>query len=163
MIRASFRNLLINLTSLEQIHEEVIKFFADIRKKHRKIGYVAGIITSDGPGKIELNRKRLIEYTDRLEGLYDYPLFSAVDIFSDEIYDRIEEKKLDADTRERKFAKFWGGVIRSGHLTDIFMTPGWQRSKGATIEHNTAKEIGLKIHYYENIVQAVPRTSSSSI
>ncbi|MEK6839928.1 MAG: hypothetical protein AABX72_03230, partial [Nanoarchaeota archaeon] len=105
-----------------------MKFFTDIRKKYEKIGYVAGIITSDGPGKIEVNRKRLIKYTDILEGLYDFPLFSAVDIFSDEVYERTEEKMLDADIRDKRFAKYRGRDIRSGHVTDIFMTPGWQRS-----------------------------------
>ncbi|MCL5113988.1 MAG: hypothetical protein M1372_02350 [Patescibacteria group bacterium] len=109
MIRHSFKNLLVNSTSLEQIYEEIIKFFADIRKQYEKIGYVSGIITSDGLDKIEYNRKKLMKYTKVLEEINNFPLFSAVDIFSDDIYLRIKEKDMEHNEREKKFAWFWGG------------------------------------------------------
>jgi len=45
-----------------------------------------------------------------------------------------------------------GGAIRSSYVTDIFMTPGWQRSKGAIAEHRIAKTKKIKIHYLETAI-----------
>lgn len=35
------------------------------------------------------------------------------------------------------------------HCDGIYMLQGWQSSKGATLEHHIAKELGLKITYQE--------------
>ncbi|MCL5113987.1 MAG: DUF4406 domain-containing protein [Patescibacteria group bacterium] len=37
------------------------------------------------------------------------------------------------------------------------MTPGWERSKGAILEHRVAKRNRLEIHYYNNIIQLGPQ------
>lgn len=77
-------------------------------------------------------------------------MFSAIDVFSSEIYERLAEWKLPFNEREVKARSFWRKILKSGHVTDIFMTPRWEKSKGATDEHKTAKEIGLKIHYIKD-------------
>lgn len=46
--------------------------------------------------------------------------------------------------------KFWRDILESGHVTDIFMTPRWEQSKGAIDEHEAAKQLGIKIHYMNN-------------
>ena len=116
-MRSSIRSLLASLTSLDQIKAEVINFFSEIRKQNSKIGYVSGVITSDGQDKIEFNRKKLIEYTNLLEDVNNFPLFSAVDVFSDKVYKNLQEMELEHEEREKKFMEFWGGgyELRSCH------------------------------------------------
>ncbi len=114
-----------------------------------RIGYVAGIITSDGPEYFQANRKRLADYVKKLRKIHKFPMFSAIDVFSSEVYERLKEWKLPFAEREMKVRSFWRKILKSGHVTDIFMTPRWEKSKGASDEHRTAKKIGLKIHYIE--------------
>lgn len=44
---------------------------------------------------------------------------------------------------------FWREIFKSGHVTDVFMTPRWEKSKGAVDEYKTAQKIGLTIHYLQ--------------
>ncbi len=108
-MRSNFKTLFAHSTSLKHIEEQILNFFAQVRKKHSRIGYVAGVVTSDRPDKIELNRKKLIGYTKMLEEIFDFPLFCAVDIFSNDVYEKLEEMKFEYKKREEKFALFWGG------------------------------------------------------
>lgn len=138
-----------NATTLDHVKKELIKVFEIARNKNGniKIGYVAGILNSDGPKHFENNRQKLTDHAERLRKIHEFPIFSAVDVFSIEIYDRLEEWKLSLEEREAKARLFWREILESGHVTDIFMTPRWEKSKGATDEHKTAKKIGLTIHY----------------
>ena len=137
-----------NATTLQHIKEELIKLFKAARNKNGniRIGYVAGILNSDGPKHFENNRKKLADYTEKLRKMHKFPIFSVIDVFSDEIYNRLEEWRLPFEKREIKARFFWREILASGHVTDIFMTPRWEKSKGATDEHETAKRIGLTIH-----------------
>ncbi len=138
-----------NATTLSHVKKELVKLFEVTRNKNGniRIGYVSGVITSDGPKHIHNNRKRLELHTNRLRKSQSFPIFSAVDVFTNEIYNRIIETTLPFDEREVKLRLFWNEILTSGHVTDIFMTPRWEKSKGATDEHKTAKKIGLTIHY----------------
>jgi len=140
-----------NTKTLIHVREELIKLFKITRKEMRvaKIGYVAGIINSDGQDLVERNRKRLIENAEKLRKIHNFPMFTAIDVFPPEIYNNLEEWKLSFEEREEKARLFWREILKSGCVTDIFMTPRWNRSKGATDEHKTAKEIGLTIHYIQ--------------
>lgn len=134
--------------NLIHVRQELIKLFKQIRNgKVARIGYVAGILNSDGPQHFERNRKRIAEHAGVLRKIHKFPIFSAVDVFSDEIYFRMEEWKLPFEKREAKAIFFWREILKSGHVTDIFMTPRWEKSKGATDEHKTAKKLGMSIHY----------------
>lgn len=138
-------------TTLLHVEKELVKLFKTT-KTHAgggitRIGYVAGIITSDGPGYFEANRKRLADYVRKLRKIHKFPMFSAVDVFSSEVYERLEEWKLPFSEREVKARYFWRKILKSGHVTDVFMTPRWEKSKGATDEHETARKIGLRTHY----------------
>ena len=138
-----------NIKSLIHIKEELVKLFETTKKKNgiSKIGYVAGIINSDGPKYFEINKKRLVSYVGKLRKIHKFPMFCAIDVFPIEVYSRLIEWTLPFHKREAKIRFFWREILKSGHVTDIFMIPRWDKSKGATDEHETAKQIGLKIHY----------------
>ncbi len=110
---------------------------------------MAGIINSDGPKYFERNRKRLVNHAAKLRKLHDFPMFTAVDVFPPEIYNNLKEWKLSFEEREAKVRNFWQKILKSGHVTDVFMTPRWEKSKGAQDEHKTAKRLGLTIHYLQ--------------
>lgn len=141
-------------TSLFQVKKELVKLFKATRKQTGggiiRIGYAAGIINSEGPEYFEINRKKLATHVEKLRRSYRFPMFSAVDVFSDNIYAHLKEMALSFEEREVKMRFFWREILKSGHVTDIFMTPRWDKSKGASDEHKTAKQIGLKIHYIED-------------
>lgn len=141
-------------TSLFHVKKELIKLFKVTKNQAgggiTRIGYVDGLINSDGPEYFEINRKKLANHTEKLRTIHKFPMFSAIDVFSDDVYVKLEEMVLSFEKREIKFRRFWREIFKSGHVTDIFMTPRWEKSKGATDEHKTAKKIGLKIHYVED-------------
>lgn len=145
----NIRPALKNARNLVQVREEMIKLFLAAKQQAgvERIGYVAGIINSGGPEYIRVNRTRLVEYTKKLRKIHKFPLFSAIDVFPPKIYNSLEEWKLSFEQREEKARIFWASMLKSGHITDIFMTPLWDRSKGALDEHETAKKMGIKIHY----------------
>lgn len=138
--------------TLLHVEKELIKLFKITKNISNiaRIGYVAGIINSDGPEYVKVNRKKLADHAEKLRKVNKFPTFSAVDVFSEDIYARLEEMKLSLDKREAKMRSFWRQILISGHVTDIFMTPRWKKSKGATDEHKIAKRIGLTIHYVED-------------
>jgi hypothetical protein len=137
--------------NLSHVKKELIKLFKATRNGNGiKIGYVAGIINSDGPEYFEINREKLVNHAAKLRKLHNFPMFTAVDVFPQEIYKNLEEWTLSFEKREAKVRNFWRKILKSGYVTDIFMTPRWDKSKGATEEHETAKEIGLRIHYIED-------------
>lgn len=111
---------------------------------------MAGIINSDGPEYSEINREKLANHVEKLRKIHKFPMFTAIDVFPLEIYNNLEEWKLSFEEREEKVRNFWREILKSGHVTDIFMTPRWEKSKGASDEHETAKKIGLKIHYVQD-------------
>ncbi|MBI2613444.1 MAG: hypothetical protein HYW62_01605 [Candidatus Levybacteria bacterium] len=138
-----------NSKTLHHVKHSLVRLFKDTKKKNsiEKIGYVAGIITSGGPEYFKANRRRLADYVGKLRKIHNFPMFSAIDVFTSEVYERLEEWKLPFSEREVKARSFWRKILKSGHVTDIFMTPRFKKSKGASDEHKTAKEIGLTIHY----------------
>ncbi|MGD0729068.1 MAG: DUF4406 domain-containing protein, partial [Candidatus Micrarchaeaceae archaeon] len=74
---------------------------------------------------------------------YNFPIFSSTDIFTKPLLSKLG--KLTQDD----FNSYWKSLLESGHVTDIFMTPNWQISNGATAEYNIAKEKNLVIHYWD--------------
>ncbi|MCL4365593.1 DUF4406 domain-containing protein [Candidatus Marsarchaeota archaeon] len=129
--------------SLDDVKRGVIGVLNEVGNGSR-LGYVSGIITSDTPELVDLNMRRLAEYTDYLRSDVAFPVFSSTDIFSNEL-----EDKLSCNTIG-EWHSFWRDVLEQGHVTDIFMTPRWRSSAGAKDEHETAKRIGISIHYMED-------------
>lgn len=115
----------------------------------KRIGYVSGIISSDGPDKIQENIERLKSFTDSVRSTHQFPVFSATDIFTEQIYEACNnERKIT----QSEFIDFWRELLKSKLITDIFMTPRWDESEGATDEHLVAEQLGLNIHYISSKV-----------
>lgn len=143
-LKSRFRDELGDAKTLDQVLEVVMVVMEELRGgAGGRLGYVSGIITSDDKDSIDLNRKRLEGYTSFLRGEVDFPLFSSNDIFFDEL-----EERVSGSSREDWYS-FWGDVVSSGHITDIFMTPRWRESLGAKDEHKVAKKAGINIHYMD--------------
>lgn len=145
-MRSKIDKALINANSIDEVKKLLLGVLKGVRTEgSTQIGYVAGILTSDGPQNIDKNVKRLRKFTDKIRAENGYPIFSSTDVISDHLF-----KKLGAKLFERAdWEEFWREVLgtKEKFVTDIFMTPRWQESRGATDEHKTAKENGLKIHY----------------
>lgn len=131
-----------NVSSLSEAEKNLISLFAEIRKTEERIGYVAGIINSDGQEFVKTNIEKLDKFTDVIRGNNNFPIFSSIDIcLHAKLWDKIQP------VTEATWLKFWQNILNNGYVTDIFMTPRWEKSVGATDEFNTAKRHGLKIHY----------------
>jgi hypothetical protein len=112
---------------------------------HLKIGYVSGRVTADGEENIGKNLDRLDNLTCGIRKSFDGVVFSAADVFAGEAYWR---KNLPRPIHEDEFYIFWQKVVGGG-VTDVFMAPGWESSTGAADEHETARMLGLCIHYID--------------
>ena len=64
----------------------------------------------------------------------------------------LEEIRLSTPERRKAFIAFWREVLELGKVTDIFMTPRWEQSEGATDEYNTAQRLGIQIHIVDHQV-----------
>ncbi len=137
----------ITCTDLDQVRECIVPILVSSKNGSDKLGYVAGMITSDGPEHIARNIKRLALFTETLRRMHGFPVFSATDIFDSGVYARLGVDLLDPKARQAEFQRFWRSVLETGQVTDIFMTPRWDLSEGAIDEHETAKKLGLTIHF----------------
>ena len=136
-----------HVRTLNHIHDGLVQLFAQIHveKPGTRLGYVAGIITSDGPEKIWENIDHLEQHTHRLRAEHSWPIFSATDVFSRELFDRLDV----GVAHPQEYQHFWRNVLGSGYVTDIFMTPRWEISKGAIDEFETATRLGLTTHFVD--------------
>lgn len=140
-----FHPTLKHASTLSEVLTALIISFEDAkkRKKINQIGYVSGMITSEGVEHIPKNILILKNHSLLLRQELLYPVFSAPDVFTDEMFIQIDADNIPYD----HWIYFWRDVLKSGHITDVFMAPRWEKSKGATDEFETATELGLTIHY----------------
>lgn len=135
-----------NGKNLGQISDLLIEFLAKLKDKGNKnIGYVSGMISSEGPENIDNNLKRLEKYTQEISEEYKFPIFSQNDIFTDDVYKYIK----NSGVTHTDFEKFYQKVHGSGLITHMFMTPKWELSKGATDEYKTAQRCGIKLIFIQ--------------
>jgi hypothetical protein len=147
-LQKEIKNSTKKVKNLNQIAKNTILILKKCKiDEAKRIGYVAGIVTSDGPENIDKNVKNLTKFTNKIRERNSFPIFSSTDVFSKKCIAKLDEMNLPPEKIEVEFWKFWRKLLRSGYITDIFMTPGWDRSLGAQDEHKTAKKAGLKIHY----------------
>lgn len=142
---------LAGLRSLEVMRNELHSIFSNIQAQgHARIGYVSGIVSSDGPEHVSRNIQRLGVYTEYVGSLYTIPVFSAADVFTGEI---IRDLHKVGYTNEG-FIKFWREVLAPPErfVTDMFMTPRWEESLGARDELALAQEAGIALHYITHIL-----------
>jgi uncharacterized protein DUF4406 len=149
MINIYMRKLLLseikNANTLKEIVAVALKIINEIKKTNPtvRIGYVSGTVSSQGPDKIKDNLEKLHRHADWVESEEGINVFSAADIFNDETYWRLNAPR---PVHEEEFYVFWKEILHGG-ITDIYMVAGWEQSLGATDEHETAKQLGLRIHY----------------
>lgn len=137
--------LLINVSSLREIELTLIPLLAEHCRTWNKIGYVSGVITTDGPEYVERNIQILNDHADRLRDIHDFPIFAPNDVFTPGVYERVSINTLTSD----QLKQFWRNILAARYITDIFMTPRWEISGGARDEHDAARDLGLRIHYIE--------------
>src|SRR3989344_5250014 len=147
-MKHKLRKAVTNCNTLEEVLNEVVRVFKDIKETSERIGFVSGIVTSDGPIHIQRNLLRLENFTQTLSQKTNFPLFSARCVFTDELYRVLDEGGAKNDD----YLAFWDKLLRSGYVTDVFMTPRWEKSMGATNENKLANSLALKIHYVEEMV-----------
>jgi hypothetical protein len=151
-MKKKFAEVTVGATNLGHVRDAVVALFERVRKETgaTRLGYVAGIIGSDGEDKVAANRRILQEHTDRIRATTDYPVFSAAEIFENpDLWERLEEIRWSTPERRKAFIAFWREVLELGKVTDVFMTPRWEQSEGATDEYNTAQRLGIQIHIVE--------------
>ncbi len=134
--------------SLAQVRDSLFGVFKEYRLAgHNRIGYVSGTITADGRENIPKNIARLERFTEQLRSEQKFPVFSATDVFDDELFKRLDAAGfVNAD-----WEVFWREVLGAEErfVTDMFMTPRWEKSRGATDEHRVALEVGMTIVYID--------------
>ena len=151
-MRDTFRKIILDTDvhdfgTLKEVVLMVLKDHAD--NGGGKIGYVAGIITSDGDEYMARNRLRLEQYTQEAREKVGFPIFSATDIFTDDLYEKMKVHEMPRGDSEGLFQEFWRTILESGYITNIYMTPRWEKSMGATDEHKSALKVGLTITYLD--------------
>lgn len=139
---------IVRVSTLDEVYAAIVGVFRYLREdlQYPRVGYVSGVVTSDGPAKIEENLARLHASAAQLQKTHTFPIFSPPDIFSKDVHSRV----IQAGAKTEDFIQFWRSVLMSGYVTDIFMTRRWQESRGATDEHNIALQAGFRIHYLED-------------
>ncbi len=135
-------------SNLDDVKKIMIDIFKTLKKEgNTQIGFVSGIITSEGPENVQKNIERLRRFTDHIRSQNDFPIFSSTDIFNDDLYKRIHKDLPDREAWEQFYRDILG--TEEKFITHIFMTPKWKLSHGAVDEHETASKLGINIHYLE--------------
>jgi len=128
--------------SLHTVHSALIPILTRA-KTGTRLGYCAGLVSSEGSEHVTKNFERLVRFARHLEQLHGFAVFSSGDIFRPEVLEIVKHSP------EHDFYQFWRNVLSSGLVTDVFMTPRWERSRGAMDEHETAKKLGIAIYYLD--------------
>lgn len=132
--------------TLNEVRDSLFALFRHLREEgFQQIGYVSGPITADGPDNINKNLEILEKNTKTIRSKHDFPVFSPTDVFDKALFDRLNANGF----KNSDWEVFWVELLTSGEkfVTDIFMTPGWERSHGSTLEFNSAKQVEIEIHY----------------
>ena len=131
---------------INEVKTSVLSVLKELKNEGaERIGYVAGLVTSEGPENIDKNVRRLVGFTEHIRTQNDFPIFSSTDVVSDELFERLGLEEF----QKTDWEKFWRDILgaEGKYVTDIFMTPGWEASRGSRDEHKVAKEVGMQIHY----------------
>ncbi|MDE1870896.1 MAG: hypothetical protein KGI06_01510 [Candidatus Micrarchaeota archaeon] len=146
-LRDLFRSRVRSADSLQEVKEGIIEVLMGLNNRERaRIGFVSGIITSDGEESIGRNTEVLDDFTSALKNSVSFGVFSQVDVFDYELASRMRGRSCRDDWQE-----LWRGVLGSSCVTDIFMTPRWEKSCGSVDEYKTAIGMGINIfHVYRH-------------
>ncbi len=134
-----------SLRDSDEVQKRIIKKLEEAKSKDKqgRVGFVSGPFFSNGPLRVVRNYRQLRKYARHIRESVDFPVFSAIDFIS-----RAALMKLTSQNYHT--GEFWKKIIGSGFVTDIYMAPNWEKSKGARSEHEAAKECGIKINYLKH-------------
>ncbi len=133
--------------SLDEIGACVIPVLLNAKNRdpHRRLGYVSGIISSDGPEKMPENIRLLHERTEKIARLEKFPVFGPTYIFTDSVYGNIDAENLTSDD----WNNFWASVL-IGIADKMYMTERWQCSKGAQFEFQLAYAHDIEVCFHRD-------------
>lgn len=140
-MRKVFALALADATTLDEVFANLLPILEGLKRGHGQVGCVIGIMTSDGPDHFERNCNILLEHTLTVRERYDFPVFCAVEVFSADLYQRINRHQL----ANQDFIDFWRKVHSSGYITHLIVTPRSYESTGARDEIALATMLGLKL------------------
>lgn len=135
------------IRNFDDAHGHVVHVLRTFRNEYHysRIGYVSGVLTSDGPHRVLDNREELIRLAGVLQEMHHFPIFTLQDVFTPETLRRLKE----AGHTSRHYTDLAAQVLQSGHITDVFFAPRWEGSQTALFEHDIADRFGLRINYIE--------------
>jgi len=146
-MREVIRESMVQAPDLESARFALTKIFRDLKETQpdATIGFVSGIITSDGFEHIDRNLQMLSVYAHQIKegGLFGPYVISPADVFNKPLFAKFD----NAGAKEEHYLKFWREILRSRLVDFVFMTPGWERSRGASAEFLIAKQVRLNILY----------------
>lgn len=128
---------------LTSVRSKIVGVLRDVNSTYHasRLGFVAGVISSDGLGLRDQNLSKLQEYTRILRRENTFPIFSAGDF-----YDRAFFQRFDRIEDAKTWDDFWRHIFVNGKITDLFMTPKWDKSEGSRYEFGLAKEMRITVH-----------------
>jgi len=117
----------------------ILESLPDIWDPEMRRVYVAGPVT----GLPELN----------------YPAFNATAAELRALGFHVENPAENVPERESWLGYMRMSLVQIAHSDWMFMLPGWERSRGAKIEHRLAKDIGLLVVYAKHAINPMGYTS----
>lgn len=146
-IPLDFRERFVNVRNFQELAATTVEWIQEKKKGGaERIGFVSGIVASQGPEHVKENMKKLLDETTRLGAEHGFPVFSSTEIFTSGVWEKLPEVKLPKAERSPHMHKLFRDILAGG-VTDLFMMPDWEQSGGAIDENKAAKELGLQIHY----------------
>ena len=148
-MQAEIRQAVKDAKTLVEVRDSLFNLFRQLRALGQpRIGYVSGVITSEGKEHVSENIQKLDNFTKQIRTQQEIPVFSATDVFDDTLFERLEA----AGFVNTDWEVFWKEVLgtEDKFVTDMFMTPGWEHSHGASDEHRIAQQTGMKIYYLKD-------------
>jgi hypothetical protein len=149
-MQVNFEKALMSCTSPGDTLPVLAKLFRELTRQKLVVVYVAGAVSADGEDKIAENIKTLQSYCDtlnkELEAASGYA-FTSSDILTPKVYRELGLATMPVMDREIAIQDLFDKVLELGVVTDMYLTPGWERSKGAQREYETATRLQIPIHF----------------
>ena len=149
---SEFEKILNNSSDLKSVEMTLLAYLEKVRKieKRERIGFVSGSVFSDGEENVKRNIKILHNRTEKVRKTHNFPIFSAYDVLYNGLFWKLPESRLPFEKRRPLFFGFWKRVMECGYVTDMFMSPGWEKSVGAVKEHESAVKMEMRVCYLNN-------------